>query len=55
MSAAAATGPRAGGSAQREKAEPGAWLAVLSGTIGSFMVTLDIFHGKAAVAATQGG
>ncbi len=34
MSAAAATGPRAGGSAQREKAEPGAWLAAGAGPDG---------------------
>ena len=39
MNAAAATGERAGGSVGREKAEPGAWLAVLAGTIGSFMAT----------------
>ncbi|OLI26051.1 MFS transporter, partial [Xanthomonas oryzae] len=54
MSAAAATGPRAGGSAQREKAELGAWLAVLAGTIGSFMATLDISIVNAALPTIQG-
>lgn len=53
MNATAATGPRAGGSAQREKAEPGAWLAVLAGTIGSFMATLDISIVNAALPTIQ--
>lgn len=54
MNAAAATGERAGGSAGREKAEPGAWLAVLAGTIGSFMATLDISIVNAALPTIQG-
>ncbi|MFA4625911.1 EmrB/QacA family drug resistance transporter, partial [Xanthomonas perforans] len=54
MSAAAATGPRAGGSAQREKAEPGAWLAGLAGTIGSARAALGIFLRKAPPAPLPG-
>lgn len=52
MNAPAAAGARAGGSAQ--KADPGAWLAVAAGTIGSFMATLDISIVNAALPTIQG-
>ncbi|MCD0247991.1 multidrug efflux MFS transporter [Xanthomonas melonis] len=54
MNAAAATGDGAGGRVGRGKADMSAWLAVLAGTIGSFMATLDISIVNAALPTIQG-
>jgi len=39
---------------ERERAEPGAWLAVVAGTLGAFMATLDISIVNAALPTIQG-
>ena len=54
MAPASKTGTARAGTARRENADVGAWLAVAAGTLGAMMATLDISIVNSALPTIQG-